>query len=185
MSFLLSRRFSSRNLKDPRAQIKNLKSKILKFLLIHAARQKPAIHCQYFPIYKTRGIRSEKHRSPSAFVGRSETARRGPRQDLLIQRHTLYRLGKISLDPARQNGIYLNVVRCELNREGFRQLHNRPLGSTIRRRESRAKERVCACKVDDLAGVTIGHRLRSVFGEQEARSQVDLDDSIPIVWRKV
>src|SRR5689334_13233276 len=96
--------------------------------------------------------------------------------------HLLARaLSKRSVDPARQDGVDLDVVGRPGAGAGARELHDAALAGGIGRRVAARKDRHHRADVDDLA--VAGSFQRGIGGlrAQEGAGQVSIHDGLPLV----
>src|SRR5262249_49550711 len=83
------------------------------------------------------------------------------------------------MEPAWQDGVYLNIVFCPGHCKALGQLHDSPLAGTIGQHMAPTKQRKHRAIVDDLAPTSLYHGSIDCLRAQKSAAQVGIEDSMP------
>ncbi len=92
-------------------------------------------------------------------------------------------LCEVGVDPARQDGVHLDVLLRPGHRQRLGELHHAALARAISRMRHAAEDRHHRADVDDLAEARAHHFGISRLGGQERAGQVGVDDGVPVLER--
>ena len=90
-------------------------------------------------------------------------------------------LGQVGVDPARQDGVGLDVVGGPGHRAGAGELHDAALAGGIGRREAGAEDRQHRADIDDLAAAGRLHGWVGCLRAHERAGEVGRNDAVPLL----
>ena len=92
---------------------------------------------------------------------------------------------QLGIEPARQDGIDLDVVGGPGQRQALAELDDPPLAAGIGNHKARPEDRRHASRVDDLAAASALHGRVHGLGHQKRAGQVRVQDVRPLVERQI
>jgi hypothetical protein len=128
----------------------------------------------------------QEHGDPGHVIGRTPAPGGSAGQHLFMQSLDLFArvLGQLSVNPAGQHGIDLDIVGGPGGGQRLGELHHRALAGTIGRGKGRAENRHHGADVDDLAAVRAQVRIGGLAADEHA-GQVDIHHAVPFLERIV